>query len=642
MATIKEIAKECGVSISTVSRIVNNKANDISQEVINRVLATVKKYNYSPYGTSKQNQNYKSMIIALLVQKFYNSGLIINGIVEELEKQGYSLMIFDCGGIIENERVNLNKILTKNIDGLIWEPFSKESVIENNDILSRMHSKTIYLSPDSSLPYSYILDFKAMSVLATETLIANKHTNIACIIKTGSINRSRETILGFKEACFNHQINLREDCIFTIEDFDFNRFNSYHFTGIVCSHFSVAQKMAHHLHNANMLIPDDISIISMRDDSREGANISGYSTILLPNYEFGCFLGRKIIEQCESKKTEVDKFVFTPYVESMDSISQPANLKEPAITVIGSISMDNILYLRNIPKFGFIQQIDNHYTNPGGRGLNQAIGCSKLGKSVSLIGGIGRDGEGVQLIKLLNENYVDTRYIVQQKDESTGKSFILINQNGDSSTVFVKGANYNLTQDKFKSFEHAFDNCGVCILSSEVNLEAINFVKRAAKKANATTIYKPSAIVNLNDDDYKDIDIIIPNRMDAANLSGRSNLLQAADFFHSKGIKTVIITLDKDGALLSDSGKQTFYPAFKVSVVDTTGGADAFVSAFSVMYLDGYDLESCVLASLAAASYCVSKVGVNNALVDLTTLKQRLKTNQIVMRKKNQNTELYI
>ena len=48
MATIKEIAKECGVSISTVSRIVNNKANDISQEVINRVLATVKKYNYSP------------------------------------------------------------------------------------------------------------------------------------------------------------------------------------------------------------------------------------------------------------------------------------------------------------------------------------------------------------------------------------------------------------------------------------------------------------------------------------------------------------------------------------------------------------------------------------------------------------------
>ena len=58
MATIKEIAKECGVSISTVSRIVNNKANDISQEVINRVLATVKKYNYSPYGTSKQNQNW--------------------------------------------------------------------------------------------------------------------------------------------------------------------------------------------------------------------------------------------------------------------------------------------------------------------------------------------------------------------------------------------------------------------------------------------------------------------------------------------------------------------------------------------------------------------------------------------------------
>ena len=49
MITIKEIAKLSGVSISTVSKIVNNKADDISQETIDRVLEIVKKHNYSPY-----------------------------------------------------------------------------------------------------------------------------------------------------------------------------------------------------------------------------------------------------------------------------------------------------------------------------------------------------------------------------------------------------------------------------------------------------------------------------------------------------------------------------------------------------------------------------------------------------------------
>ena len=51
--TIKEIAKLAGVSISTVSKIVNNKADNINIETRNRVLKIVKEYNYTPYGTAK-------------------------------------------------------------------------------------------------------------------------------------------------------------------------------------------------------------------------------------------------------------------------------------------------------------------------------------------------------------------------------------------------------------------------------------------------------------------------------------------------------------------------------------------------------------------------------------------------------------
>ena len=73
MISIKEIAKLSGVSIATVSKIINNKASDISQETIDRVLEIVKKYNYTPYGIARNSPQTKTLTIGLLVKKLKNS-----------------------------------------------------------------------------------------------------------------------------------------------------------------------------------------------------------------------------------------------------------------------------------------------------------------------------------------------------------------------------------------------------------------------------------------------------------------------------------------------------------------------------------------------------------------------------------------
>ena len=145
MISIKEIAKLSGVSIATVSKIVNNKASDISQDTIDRVLEIVKKYNYTPYGIQRNSPSSKTFTIGILVKKLRNSFIIVEGLISLLNEKGYSLMVFDSKGNTEIEKMNISKILTKNLDGLIWETVLEDD-ISNLDKFKDTTTKIIFIN----------------------------------------------------------------------------------------------------------------------------------------------------------------------------------------------------------------------------------------------------------------------------------------------------------------------------------------------------------------------------------------------------------------------------------------------------------------------------------------------------------------
>uniref|UniRef100_UPI000AD6A801 LacI family DNA-binding transcriptional regulator n=1 Tax=Clostridium sp. NkU-1 TaxID=1095009 RepID=UPI000AD6A801 len=85
--TIKEIAQLAGVSISTVSKIVNNKDKNISPETRNRVLKIVKDYHYTPYSTVKNNPEAKTFIFGVLLKSIGKTSQFINGIISTAQKK---------------------------------------------------------------------------------------------------------------------------------------------------------------------------------------------------------------------------------------------------------------------------------------------------------------------------------------------------------------------------------------------------------------------------------------------------------------------------------------------------------------------------------------------------------------------------
>ena len=94
-----------------------------------------------------------------------------------------------------------------------------------------------------------------------------------------------------------------------------------------------------------------------------------------------------------------------------------------------------------------------------------------------------------------------------------------------------------------------------------------------------------------------------------------------AEYFISKGAENVIITLGAGGVFIYDKENSIKLPAIKsFKPVDTTGGSDAFISAFAV-YLDkGYDIVMAAKIAQYAAGFCISRAGVISALVDRQTL----------------------
>ena len=91
--TIKEIAQLSGVSISTVSKIMNHKDEHISPETRDKVLSIAKEYNYSPYAFARNTSISKSFLLGVLLRSEPNYGKLLDGILSAAEEAGYHVIV---------------------------------------------------------------------------------------------------------------------------------------------------------------------------------------------------------------------------------------------------------------------------------------------------------------------------------------------------------------------------------------------------------------------------------------------------------------------------------------------------------------------------------------------------------------------
>lgn len=619
--TIKEIAGLAGVSISTVSKIVNNKDQNINPETRKRVLKIVKEYNYTPYGAVKNVSQARTFLLGVLVRNAAQSSQLVCGILQAAQAHGYNIMLFDSQDDPAMELKHVTALCRCNADGLIWEPTGKQS-LKYARYLSEQNIPVAYINaPD--LPDSYRIDFECLGYDLTLKLLERKHSRIGCVLAQND-RRSALILEGFKKCLYDHQIGFDPKTVLSYpgESLLTNIIN-YRFTGIVNAHLSSALFLYEQLRKLHYHIPFDLSLVSLRDAAQDALPYPPVSCIRIPCQEFGRHVCGRLIRLCEKRPVAEETFSFhiENNLDTEDSVSIPPSLRSKKILSVGSINIDSTFNVDCFPQAGKTVKIFQATTTLGGKGANQAVGAAKLGRDVTLIGKIGSDADSAYVLDILNQENISTQGIRRDPNLPTGKAYIYTEQSGESAISIMEGANASLSADNIAGSRHLFDNAGYCLLSTELPMSTILEAAKAGRKAGARIVLKPSVQKSLPESLPSLIDLFIPNQKESATLCpGRVSVEEQADYFLERGMKTVIITLGEDGCYLRTDNVAKYYPASPFAAVDTTGGADAFISALVSYLSEGYSLDQAIRIATYAAGFCISHLGAASSLVDKLTL----------------------
>jgi len=251
----------------------------------------------------------------------------------------------------------------------------------------------------------------------------------------------------------------------------------------------------------------------------------------------------------------------------------------------------------------------------GGAGTNNAVSFARKGFKTGIIAELGTDLVATTIKEELKSENVDIGMLVEEHNETTGISSILVAADGGRSVAVYRGASGMLTEDDIHWNRLDTDWIFISSLGGEMNLisELINY----AKLNDIKVAINPGKKELLQADKwggaafYKDVDVLILNREEAEMLSKEP----------IEGPKIVLVTDGKAGGTVFIDHKTIPYTAEIVKTVEETGAGDGFGSGFVAALMKGHDIETALTWAKKQAASVVSYMGAKHGLLTLDDLK---------------------
>ena len=302
-----------------------------------------------------------------------------------------------------------------------------------------------------------------------------------------------------------------------------------------------------------------------------------------------------------------------------------------SISILGIFVADLTFRTERMPNKGETYIGNSFKLGPGGKGSNQAVAARRAGAETMFITKIGKDTFGEMAMKLYADEGINSKYVWEIPDMSTGAASIVVNEEtGDNAIIVVPGAADAMVPDDLDTAEAGIADCAFFMASLEVPIPVMQHGLEVAKRNGVLTILNPAPAAILPDDVYGLSDYFTPNETEAAILAGIpvvtiEDAEEAAKIFLQRGIDTVVITLGEKGAYVRNSVINQHVPAFDMGgkVLETTGAGDAFNGGFAYALAEGMSLIEAVRFGSATAAISVTRLGtapampVNSEIQDL-------------------------
>lgn len=300
------------------------------------------------------------------------------------------------------------------------------------------------------------------------------------------------------------------------------------------------------------------------------------------------------------------------------------------IMVVGSINMDVVMTMKQVPEAGESVYCLKRECNGGGKGANQALALHGLGIPVLFCGAVGQDAYGESILSIYHSAGLDTRYILK-KDVHTGTAYILLEEHGENRIIVAPGANECIDLEDVKCIMPLLTHCKYLLLQLEIPLSIIHYLVEEAAKLGVQTIVDAGPIRGCTLELLRGTWCVSPNKSELAALTGQeihsqADIEKACKTVLDAGVSCVLVKLGKNGSYYQDEKQRFFTPAYEVETVDTTAAGDSFTAGFAAGLWRGLPVRESVELATQCGAIAVTTEGAYPSLPTLEKLKSFCET----------------
>ncbi|WP_213521291.1 LacI family DNA-binding transcriptional regulator [Nonlabens sp.] len=311
--TLKKIAKDLKVSISTVSKALRD-SHEISMETRDKIKEYAREFNYKPNSIALSLKNQKTKKIGIIIPEIVHHffATVISGVERVANEKGYQVIITLSGESFDKEVVNMDMLANGSIDGFIMslskETMEKQDFHHLREVTNQGMPVVMFdrVSNDISCD-KVIIDDVAAGHEATEFLLRKGRKRLGIISTVDYVNVGRLRSQGFKQALQQRGFEVEDRQFLKIEDIDScekdieNFVVNNNFDAIVAVNELFAVMASKALQKAGKKIPEDVAIVAFTDGILSKFASPTLTTIGQNGEEMGGVAAAILIEKLESK-----------------------------------------------------------------------------------------------------------------------------------------------------------------------------------------------------------------------------------------------------------------------------------------------------------------------------------------------------
>lgn len=317
--SIKDVAREAGVSIATVSRVLND-IDVVNEETKKKVLDAIKELGYRPNIVARSLKTQKTKTIGILVPDISSQIYpeIVRGAEDVANIYDYNIILCNSDYDMDKEKEYLRVLKEKMVDGLLYMSVSLEK--ETVDLVNDLDLRTVLVETkdlDGSFPSVTIDNVKAMYD-ATKYVIDRGAKSIGFIgTKQDKVNAITRRFEGYEKSLNDNNMSVDEDLTYFdgfkvrtgykgIEQFLVSKKK---FDAVVCSSDEIAMGAINALRDNNIRVPEDVSVIGFSNMAMSDVFYPKITTVAEPMYDMGSIAMRMLIKLLNKKDVDQKHYV---------------------------------------------------------------------------------------------------------------------------------------------------------------------------------------------------------------------------------------------------------------------------------------------------------------------------------------------